>query len=421
MPNRRVRAVAPGVAVLLALSIALAPAANGRPSPPPPTPVPPSGSPSPYPSVLHTPRPGDHPPKLRAAAAVLADLDTGQVLFRAHPAARRPIASLTKILTAWLVLKRADLGDRVTVSARAAGESGSVLGLDRGERVSVRDLLYGLLLQSSNDAAVALAEHVGGSVEHFVTMMNREAGRLGLARTKVQSPHGLDDRGYSTADDLARLTRAASGDPAFDVIVATRRRTIPAPKGPDRRIQNRNALLWLYPGAIGVKTGYTGAAGHCLVATAERAGRRLVAVVLGEPDEAFSDGAALLNYGFTAFQQATLIRAGEEIGPVDVRGRPVPAAAGETLSALVPRTQLSSVRRRLVPAKGLRAPIRAGQRVGTVVLTAGNQVVGRVKAVAARSLGPPAFWELPPEDLAAAGRGAQAFVIVLRSLQAAFL
>jgi serine-type D-Ala-D-Ala carboxypeptidase (penicillin-binding protein 5/6) len=419
--NGHAGAAALGVAVVVTLSVALAPGAVGRPSPPPPTPVPPSGSPSPYPSVLHIPRPPDRPPKLAAASAILADLDSGQVLFGLQPSAKRPIASVTKILTAWLVLQRSDLTDQVTVSARAAGESGSVLGLERGERISVENLLYALLLQSSNDAAVALAEQVGGSVERFVTLMNREGRRLGLSHTRVRSPDGLDDQGYSTAADLARLTESAETNPMFRTIVGTRFRSIPAPKGPPRRIQNRNALLWLYRGSTGVKTGYTGAAGHCLVAAAERNGRRLVAVVLGEPGEPFSEGAALLNYGFAAFERATLIRAGEELGPVDIRGRPVPAVAGGNLSALVPRTALSSVRRRLVPLAGLRAPIRAGQLVGTVTVSAGGRVVGRVDAVAARALGPPALWERPPEDLAAAGRTAQAFVIVLRSLEAAFL
>jgi D-alanyl-D-alanine carboxypeptidase (penicillin-binding protein 5/6) len=352
---------------------------------------------------------------------VLADLDTGQVLFRLHSSARRPIASLTKVMTSWLVLNRSELGDRVTVSAQAASQSGSVLGLERGERVSVLDLLYGLMLQSSNDAAVALAEDIGGSVERFVDMMNREAGRLGLTDTNLRSPNGLDDRGYATALDLVRLTRTAYGNATFARIVRSRFHTIPAPNGPDRRIQNRNALLWLYPDSVGVKTGFTTAAGHCLVAAAERQGRRLVAVILGNPAEPFSEGAALLDYGFTAFERATLVRVGEEIGPVDVRGRPVPGVAAADLSVLVPRRDLQSVQRRVVPLEGLRAPIRAGQVVGRVAVTAGGRSVGSVPLRAGRALGPPEFWELPPDDLAPAGRSAQALVILLRSLGTAFL
>jgi D-alanyl-D-alanine carboxypeptidase (penicillin-binding protein 5/6) len=417
----RVRATAPRAVAVVVLSVLIPAAAAARPSPPPPTPVPPSGSPSPFPTVLHTPRPGPVAPHLEASAAVLVDLDTGQILFRLRASKRRPIASLTKVMTAWLVLHRSGLDDRVTVSARAAGQTGSVLGLDRGERISVRDLLYGLMLQSSNDAAVALAEHVGGTVERFVALMNHEAARLGLSDTNLRSPNGLDDRGYSTAIDLAHLTEIADRDPTFATIVRTRLRTIPAPKGPDRRIQNRNALLWLYPDSTGVKTGYTSAAGHCLVAAAQRDGRGLVAVVLGEPGEPFSDGAALLDYGYAAFQRITVVRRGEEVGPVEVRGRPVPGVAASDLDLLVPRRDSATIRRRVVPTPGLRAPIRAGQTVGRVVITAGGRFIGAVPVVAGRALGPPAFWEVPPEDLAPAGRTAQALVVVLRSLGTAFL
>jgi D-alanyl-D-alanine carboxypeptidase (penicillin-binding protein 5/6) len=392
-----------------------------NPSPPPPTPVGPSGSPSPFPTALQTPKPTADPPDITGDAAVLEDLDTGQVLYRRQPSKRRPIASLTKVMTALLVLDRTNPDDRVTVSAHAASQTGSVLGLERGERITVQHLLYGLLLQSSNDAAVALAEHVGGSVDRFVRMMNDRAAALGLKDTEFRSPNGLDDRGHSTALDLAKLTRVAYANATFAAIVATRFHSIPAPSGPPRRIQNRNALLWLYPGALGVKTGFTTPAGHCLVAAAERNGLRLLAVVLDEPSDTFSDGAALLDYGFTAFTNATLVRAGEAVGPVDVRGRTVPAFAGRTLVALVRQRDLPIIRRRVVPTSGLRAPVRAGQTVGQVRFTVGSRLVGEVPAIASRALGPPAFWEFPPEDLTPAGRSAQAFAILVRSLAASFL
>jgi serine-type D-Ala-D-Ala carboxypeptidase (penicillin-binding protein 5/6) len=392
-----------------------------NPSPPPPTPAGPSGEPSPFPTALHTPKPGAEPPAIKADAAVLEDLDTGQVLYRKQPSKRRPIASLTKVMTALLVLERAGPHDPVTVSDRAASQTGSVLGLEEGERISVQHLLYGLLLQSSNDAAVALAEHVGGTVERFVKMMNERAAALGLEDTVFRSPNGLDDRGHSTALDMAELTRDAYADATFASIVRTRFHSIPAPSGPARRIQNRNALLWLYPGAEGVKTGFTTPAGHCLIAAAERDGLQLVAVVLDEPTDTFSDGAALLDYGFTAFAEATLVRTGEDVGPVDVRGRPVSALAGRGLVALVRQRDLTDIRRRVVPTPGLRAPIRAGQTVGLVRFTVGSRLVGEVPAVAARALGPPAFWEFPPEDLTPAGRNAQALAILVRSLAASFL
>jgi len=323
------------------------------------------------------------PPTIRAAAATLEDLDTGQSLFDHRPYARRPIASLTKIMTALLVLERTDPTDLVRPHAHAAAASGSVLGLESGEHMSIRNLTYALMLQSSNDAAVALAERVGRTEAGFVALMNDEARSIGLRHSRFYSPNGLDDRGYSTASDLARLTRAAEGQAEFSTIVRTKERTITSVTGPRRHVQNRNILLWLYRGATGVKTGFTSPAGYCLVATAERDGRALVAVLLGEPSEerAFNDGAALLNFGFSAFSPVTL-RRGQAIGTVNVDGRPVGAQARSEFSRLIPKGQLPNVELRLIPKSGLHLPVRAGDRVGTLVLFLGAERLGSVVAVA---------------------------------------
>jgi D-alanyl-D-alanine carboxypeptidase (penicillin-binding protein 5/6) len=344
---------------------------------------------------LHTPPPAaTQPPPISAASAILVDLDTGQGLFGMDVGSRLPIASLTKIMTAYLVLTRASLSDVVTVSTEAA--SGRVvgissLGLVEGERISVRELLYALLLQSANDAAIALAEHVGGSVEGFVELMNRTAARLGMRRTRFTSPNGLDDTGYSTARDLARLSLAAYGVPGFAEVVATKTHTIPAPDGGTWVVQNRNALLWLYPGALGVKTGFTSAAGFCVVATAERGDERLLAVVLGEPREAFSDAAALLNYGFTAFEHRELIRAGRSLGTVSIDGRDVAVEAGADLRALVPAAV--STRRAIVVSPQVRFPPSRGQTIGSVVVSLeGGRSVGEVPLVVTDVPPPP-----PPE------------------------
>jgi len=263
------------------LAAAAASAPDGIGATPPPTPVPPGGSPSPFPTALHTPVRTAVPPKLTSPSAILQDLHTGQVLYAKKANVRRPIASITKIMTALVVLEAASPDDVVVVSARAAGTRASQLGLVTGERISVRQLLYALLMQSSNDAAVALAEHVGGSVEAFANLMNEKADELGLHRTHFRDASGLEDRGYSTARDVAAIVRAAYAEPLFARITRTKFRRIQAPSGPARRIQNRNILLWLYPGAIGAKTGFTTPAQHCLVAAADRGGIRLVAVALG--------------------------------------------------------------------------------------------------------------------------------------------
>ena len=261
--------------------------------------MPPDGSLSPFPQSLDTPADAALPPVLSAPSAILADLDTGQVLFAQDADTQRPIASLTKVMTGLLVLESSNPADVVTVTADAVIAEDerpgvSALGLEVGEQITVDDLLYALLLQSANDAAVALADHVSGSEGRFVKDMNARAASLGMRRTRFRSPNGLDDRGYSTARDLMTLTRTAMAIPRFADIVATMFHSIPAPDGGTREIQNRDALLWLYAGASGVKTGYTSRAGFCIVATAEQDGRRLVSVVLGAPGDAFSDAAALL-------------------------------------------------------------------------------------------------------------------------------
>jgi D-alanyl-D-alanine carboxypeptidase (penicillin-binding protein 5/6) len=349
---------------------------------PPPTPVPPFGSPSPFPTSLVTPPPSTAPPRLTAPSAVLEDLGTGQILFTKSPHQRRPIASITKVMTALIALERLDPSTVVTVGADAAGQTGARLGLRVGEHITARNLLYGLLLSSANDAAVALADAVGGSVPAFVRSMNRRAISMGLRRTRFASPTGLDDRGYSTSEDLAAIVRAAFRDPLFAAVVRTRFWSIPAPSGPARRIQNRNALLWLYPGAIGVKTGFTSRAGFCLIAAAVRNGLAVVVVVLGDKAEAFDDAAALLNYGVLEFQRVTVVRRGEALGTVDVGGRPVPAVATTDLTGLVRRDRVASVVRVLHARPGLALPISAGAIVGEETVEVDGLPIGTIPVAA---------------------------------------
>jgi serine-type D-Ala-D-Ala carboxypeptidase (penicillin-binding protein 5/6) len=378
------------------LSLGAARAQSPAPQPPPPTPViQPGGqaSLSPFPSTLRTPSTSTEVPEIHAASAVLADLETGQVLFDLDRNERRPIASVTKIMTALLVVERADLTDVVTVSEGAAsgpvsGISG--LGLVAGERIRVDELLYALLLQSANDAAVALAEHLSGSVDAFVDDMNARAEQLGMTRTMFTSPNGLDDTGYSSAADLVRLTRAAYRSPGFASVVATRFHTVESLDAKPRIVQNRNVLLWLYPGAIGVKTGYTSPAGFCLVAAAQRGDERLVAVVLGAPGEPFSAAAALLNYGFDAFERRTLLREGERLDDVVVGGRSVSVSAGGDVLGLVPSAATVSRTVELEPHVAF--PPARGEEIGIVRISARGRTVGEAPLVVVGVPGPP-----PPE------------------------
>jgi D-alanyl-D-alanine carboxypeptidase (penicillin-binding protein 5/6) len=407
------------LAVALALVLGVTPSAL-RAQTPPPTPVPPSGSPSPFPTVLETPKPAPAPPKVSAGSAILVDLNTGQVLHAKAADQRRPIASITKLMTALLSLEGLEPSRSATVSANAASQLGAELGLAAGERVKVKDLLYAILLQSSNDAAVALAERVGGTESAFVSAMNARAAELGLRDTRFFGPTGLDDRGYSTAREVATITRETFEWPLFARIVRTKFRTIAA-AGPDRRIQNRNVLLWLYSPTIGVKTGFTSAAGHCLVAAARFEGMELLAVVLGSPEDAFSDGAALLDYGLRRFRIVTFVDPGESLGSLFLEGGVrVDAVAAGALVGLVREDHLDSIEYRLLPAKDLRLPILAGQRVGREVVLVDGRRVAVVGALAASSV-PGPLPQPAPDGPPSAEDAGRVLAAVMRALLSPFL
>ncbi len=237
-------------------------------------------------------------PKVAAAAVIVEDLGTGKVLFELHADARRPIASLTKIMTAMVVLSSTDPGDVVRVSRWAAAQPPTNMDLHLGWRMQVEPLLYALMLHSANDVAVALAEHVAGSTRAFDRLMNRQAAALGMTNTRFASPSGLRDAGYSSARDMAALARWAMASEGFARLVGTKVRTIELPDGHRLRLENLNDLLFTDATVTGVKTGYTIASHWSLVATASRGGHRVVAVILGEKDHPFADGERLLDYGF---------------------------------------------------------------------------------------------------------------------------
>lgn len=278
----------------------------------------------------------DQPPPITAASALLEDAASGQTLWAAHPTARRAPASLTKMMTALLVRQDDSLTETFTVSADAAATPGSRMGLATGERLTVDQLLYGLLLPSGNDAAVALAEGTSGSEAAFVAAMNARAATMGLRGTHYVNPHGLDAPGhYSTAADLATLGRAVLADPVLSQVVDTRHEALAAtgPNGPVQfDLTNLNQLLFTYPGADGVKTGTTEEAGQNLVGAAQRDGHQLLVVVLGS-DDRYADATALLNMGWADWRWptvalpplATLDDGAVILGLTDAHVLPVPA------------------------------------------------------------------------------------------------
>ena len=252
-------------------------------------------------------------PVVSAKCAILMDGCTGQVLWQKNAMEQSLIASTTKIMTGLLVSEQCDLQAQVQIPKAAVGIEGSSLYLKSGEKLSVRALLYGMMLHSGNDAATALAMYCSGTEEAFAAQMNEKCKALGMLHTHFANPHGLDaENHYSTAYDLGLLTCAAMKNPVFHEVVSTKRICFG-----ERQFVNHNKLLWQYDGAVGVKTGYTKAAGRILVSCAERQGRRLVAVTISAPDD-WSDHQKLLDYGFSQFSQCQMMEDGQVVTSIPV-------------------------------------------------------------------------------------------------------
>lgn len=313
------------------------------------------------------------PPAIAAASWTLVDVASGQTIASHAPDERRDPASLTKLMTAYLVFgalrqKTVVPSQMVTVSERAWRAEGSRMFIEPRRAVSVDELLRGMIVQSGNDASVALAELVSGTEGAFVEKMNAEAKRLGMANTRFANATGLaDPQHYSTAADVAKLAHAVVRDyPEYYPLYALREfryNNITQP--------NRNRLLWTDPFVDGMKTGHTEAAGWCLVASAKRGERRLVSVVLGAPSDAMraSESQKLLNFGFQAFDTVSLYQSGRPVAALKVwKGRDAEVNAGFVADRYVtlPRGRAGDMKLVLESTEPLLAPIARGQPVGVV-------------------------------------------------------
>jgi D-alanyl-D-alanine carboxypeptidase (penicillin-binding protein 5/6) len=264
--------------------------------------TPASAAPFSYPAPVQGSFPAPDPPQVTAASWILYDESADVVLGEHNPDEERSIASVTKIMTGLLTVENSSPDELVTISERAAATGEKEIDLVAGETVSMDALFKALMIHSANDAATAIAEHISGSVEAFVDLMNQRADELGLTHSSFANPHGLDAPGhYSSARDLLELSRVAMANPEFAEVVRARALVFPAaPDGTTRQGSSTNLLLSWYPGTLGLKTGFTSQALLTFAAVAERHGRRLYAVVLGsDGDRAhFADATALFDYGF---------------------------------------------------------------------------------------------------------------------------
>lgn len=306
-------------------------------------------------------------PRVSAESAIVIEASGGNVIFEKDADTRRPMASTTKIMTALVALEAGDTSREVTVPSGAVGIEGSSVYLETGDKLSLDDLVWALMLESANDAAAAIAINVAGSVDAFAELMNAKAKEIGLENTHFTNPHGLDnEEHYTTARDLAKLAAHALSNQKFREIVSTYRHNITV--GDETRyLLNHNKMLRLYDGAIGVKTGYTKRSGRCLVSAAERNGVTLVAVTLNAPDD-WRDHMAMLDYGFTKYESRELIRPGESvfIQPcIGCERHTVSIRNTDGLTVCVPTT-VGEVRRVIELPRYLWAPVAKGQMVGKI-------------------------------------------------------
>lgn len=339
------------------------------------------------------------PPPVSSTAYVVLEPATGAVLAARAPDRRVPMASTTKMMTALIAVERAAPDEVATVPAEAM-IGGSTAGLVAGERITVRDLLVGLLVPSGNDAAVTLATHVAGSQARFVALMNARARALGLTHTRFATPHGLDRPGhYSSPRDLVRLAQEVMRHPELRRIVAMRTAVIPGPSGRGRRLlRNRNDLLGRDPDVDGVKTGHTAGAGYALVVHARRRGLgvELYGAFLGAPSEAArsSDAERLLDWAFARFARPTLVRDGQVFGRSRVRDRPGVTVALRARGTLAAPVRIGEpITEEIVARPEVIAPVRAGAVLGTVTVRAAGRVLGRRALVAAHGVSAPSLGE----------------------------
>ena len=312
-----------------------------------------------------------------ARRAYVLDGVSGRVLYEKAPHERSLIASTTKIMTALIVCEQCNVLDRMRIPKEAVGIEGSSMYLKEGEVLTLQELLYGLMLSSGNDAAVALAIYCGGTVEGFAELMNDKARNLGLKGTHFENPNGLDSPGhYSTARDLAVLAAYAMENPVFAKTVSTKSMKIG-----ERYLTNHNKLLWRVEGADGVKTGFTKAAGRILVSSAVRNGRRIVAVTIDDPND-WQDHETFLEDGFSSYHVRQVVKEGEPVETVEVLGgescRVQLLTAEDFFYALAPEETVQLA----VPSPGfVYAPAVEGAEAGYAYVLLNGKAVGKIPLV----------------------------------------
>lgn len=323
------------------------------------------------------------PPSVSAEAAAMIDVASGRILYEKKGDQKMRIASLTKTMTAIVAIESTELSDVVTVPPEAVGVEGSSIYLKNGEKLTLEELLYGLMLRSGNDAAVTIATHVGGSVPGFVQMMNEKAAMIGMTHSNFMNPHGLDDSNmhYSTANDMVRLSAYALKNPIFHQIVSTKVKNISwEGENWERRLQNKNKMLNLYKGADGVKTGYTKLAKRCLASSATRDGRQLAVITLNAPDD-WDDSMALMDWGFANFQSTPIVQKGAPVQtgiPVKDSEQNLQVIAMNDFAYPFKEEEKNRVRNQITMLERRLTSKMVGRHVGFVEIYLEDRMIGKI-------------------------------------------
>jgi len=319
-----------------------------------------------------------------ARAAVIMDVNSGRVLYSQNMDEKLAMASTTKIMTTLVAIESGRLNETVTVSRKASITEGSSIYLRQGEKHTVNDLLYAIMLRSGNDAAVAVAEHIGGSIEGFAALMNRKAAEIGAVNTHFDNPHGLDSAThYTTAYDLALITAYALKNPVFAAIVSSKKKTIEGPPAEswDRNMVNKNKMLWQFEGGDGVKTGFTKKAGRCLVSSATRNGMQLVCVVLN-CGPMWEESSVLLEYGFGNYSNEMVVNKDNIFKVVEVKNgkeKFVAVKPKQDYYVALKAGEKESIKLAAKDMKVAKAPLRKGDGAGRMEVYLDNRLLSSIE------------------------------------------
>ncbi len=324
--------------------------------------------------------------ELSAKSACLIIADSGEIIFEKDANAKMPMASTTKMMTALLAAESGKWEEIATVSANAEAQEGSRIYLEANDRIKLSDLVCGMLLNSGNDAAVAVAEHVSGDVRSFSELMCIRAEKTGAVNTSFENPSGLDgENHYSTAYDLAIIGSEVIKNPHLRPIIQSKEMKIENCDGDVTYLRNHNKLLWSYEGMIGVKTGFTKKSGRCLVSAAERNGITLVAVTLSAPDD-WKDHKKLMDYGFELCEKITVIEKGEVLKAVTVGDKEVKLSANNSVDVVGIKNKREERELKISTINKAYPPINQGEKLGVAKILQNGKVIGETALVATQSV-----------------------------------